>query len=56
MLGWALTFLMIALVAALFGFTTIAGSAFGAAKVIFYVAIALFLISTIVGALRGRRV
>ncbi len=56
MLGWALTFLVVALVAALLGFTSIAGTAFGAAKVVFYAAIALFVISTIVGALRGRRV
>ncbi len=56
MLGWALTFLVIALVAALLGFTSIAGSAFAAAKIVFYVAIVLFVISTIIGAVRGRRV
>lgn len=56
MLGWALTFLVIALIAALFGFGGIAGTAVGIAKIIFFVAIALFLISAIAGAVRGRRV
>jgi uncharacterized membrane protein YtjA (UPF0391 family) len=56
MLGWALTFLVIALIAALLGFGGIAGTAVGIAKIIFFVAIALFLISAIAGAVRGRRV
>ena len=45
MLGWALTFLVIALIAALLGFGGIAGTAVGIAKIIFFVAIILFLIS-----------
>ena len=56
MLGWALTFLVIALIAAILGFGGIAGTAVGIAKLIFFVAIALFLISAIVGAFRGRRI
>ena len=56
MLGWALTFLVIALIAAILGFGGIAGTAVGIAKLIFFVAIALFLISAIVGAVRGRRI
>jgi uncharacterized membrane protein YtjA (UPF0391 family) len=54
MLGWALTFLIIALVAALLGFGGIAGFAVEIAKIIFYVAIILFLISAVFGLLRGR--
>ena len=54
MLGWALAFLIIALIAAVFGFGGIAGFAVGIAKIIFFVAIALFLISAIVGLVRGR--
>ena len=54
MLGWALTFLVIALIAALLGFGGIAGTAVGIAKIIFFVAIVLFLISAIAGAMRGR--
>ena len=56
MLGWALTFLVIALIAALLGFGGIAGTAIGIAKIIFFVAIILFLISAVAGAMRGRSV
>jgi uncharacterized membrane protein YtjA (UPF0391 family) len=54
MLGWALTFLIIALIAAVLGFGGIAGFAVEIAKIIFFVAIVLFLISAIVGLMRGR--
>jgi uncharacterized membrane protein YtjA (UPF0391 family) len=54
MLGWALTFLVIALIAAVFGFGGIAGTAMNIAQIIFFVAIVLFLISAIVGVVRGR--
>jgi uncharacterized membrane protein YtjA (UPF0391 family) len=55
MLGWAVTFLIIALIAALLGFGGIAGVAMEAAKIVFFVAIVLFLIAAIVGVIRGRR-
>ena len=45
MLGWALTFLIVALVAAILGFGGIAGAAVSIAKIIFFVAIVLFAIS-----------
>ncbi|MEJ2378186.1 MAG: DUF1328 domain-containing protein [Pseudolabrys sp.] len=54
MLGWALTFLIIAIIAAIFGFGGIAGVAVEAAKIIFFVAITLFAISAVVGLVRGR--
>ncbi|HMO28666.1 DUF1328 domain-containing protein [Enterovirga sp.] len=54
MIGWALTFLVVALVAAVLGFGGIAGTAVEIAKLIFFVAIVLFAISAIVGLLRGR--
>ncbi|RVU13983.1 DUF1328 domain-containing protein [Methylobacterium oryzihabitans] len=54
MLGWAITFLVVALVAALFGFGGIAGTAVEAAKLVFFVAVVLFAISAVVGLLRGR--
>ncbi len=55
MLGWALTFLIIALVAALFGFGGIAAAATDIAVIIFYVAVILFLISLVWGLFaRGR--
>ncbi|HEY9211449.1 MAG TPA: DUF1328 domain-containing protein [Ancylobacter sp.] len=55
MLGWALTFLIVALIAAVLGFGGIAGTAIEIAKIIFFVAIILFLISAVIGLLRGRR-
>lgn len=55
MLGWALTFLIVALIAAVLGFGGVAGVAMEAAKVIFFVAIVLFLISAIIGLARGHR-
>jgi uncharacterized membrane protein YtjA (UPF0391 family) len=55
MLGWALTFLVIALIAALLGFGGIAGVAIEAAKIVFFVAVVLFLIAAVVGLARGRR-
>jgi len=54
MLGWAITFLIVALVAALFGFGGIAAAAVDIAKIIFVVAIILFLISAVVTMVRGR--
>ena len=54
MLGWAVTFLIIALVAALLGFGGIARTAVEIANLIFFVAIVLFAISAVIGLLRGR--
>jgi uncharacterized membrane protein YtjA (UPF0391 family) len=54
MLGWAVTFLVVALIAAVLGFGGIAGAAVDIAKLIFFVAIVLFAISAIVGLFRGR--
>lgn len=54
MLGWALTFLIVALIAAALGFGGIAGVSIEIAKIIFFVFIVLFLIAALVGAARGR--
>ncbi len=55
MLGWVITFLVIALIAGLLGFGAIAGVSIEIAKVIFFIAVVLFLISAVVGvARRGR--
>lgn len=54
MIGWAVTFLLVAIVAAVFGFGGIAGTAVEIAKLIFFVAIVLFAISAVVGLIRGR--
>lgn len=54
MLQWALMFLVIALVAALFGFGGIASSATGIAQILFFIFIVLFVVSLLANALRGR--
>ena len=54
MLGWVLTFLVVALIAGVLGFGGIAGASVEIAKVIFFIAVVLFLVSVIFGAFRGR--
>ena len=49
MLYWAFVFLVVAIVAAVLGFGGIAGTAMGIAKVLFFVFLALFLISLVFG-------
>ena len=49
MLSWALTFLVIALVAGLFGFGIIAGTSIAIAKILFFIFLILFLVSLIAG-------
>jgi uncharacterized membrane protein YtjA (UPF0391 family) len=53
MLNWVVTLLIIALIAAVLGFGAIAGAAVEIAKVIFFIAILLFLVAVIAG-LTGR--
>jgi uncharacterized membrane protein YtjA (UPF0391 family) len=54
MLRWAIVFLVIALVAALFGFVGVSGIAMEGAKWLFIIFIILFVISLLFG-WRGRR-
>jgi len=49
MLSWAITFLIIALIAAVLGFGGIAGTAVGFAKILFFVFIVLFVVSLVFG-------
>jgi uncharacterized membrane protein YtjA (UPF0391 family) len=49
MLRWALIFLVVAIVAAIFGFTGIASAAAGIAKFIFFLFVALFVLALIFG-------
>ena len=55
MLGWAVVFLIIALVAEIFGFGGIAAASAGIAKLLFFIFLVLFVISLVFG-WRGRRV
>jgi uncharacterized membrane protein YtjA (UPF0391 family) len=52
MLYWALMFLVIALVAAVFGFGGIASTATGMAQILFVIALVLFVVSLFAGLLR----
>jgi uncharacterized membrane protein YtjA (UPF0391 family) len=54
MLGWVVTFLIVALIAGVLGFGGIAGVSIEIAKAIFFIAIILFLVSAVVGLARGR--
>lgn len=47
MLSWAVTFFVIALIAAFLGFGGIAGSAAGIAQILFWVGLVLFIITTV---------
>jgi uncharacterized membrane protein YtjA (UPF0391 family) len=49
MLSWVVTLLIVALIAAVLGFGGIAGTAIGLAKLIFYIAVVLFLVSLVFG-------
>jgi uncharacterized membrane protein YtjA (UPF0391 family) len=55
MLGWVITFLIIALVAAALGFGGLAGTAVGLAKIVFYIFLVLFVISLVYSLITGRR-
>ncbi len=52
MLGLALTFLLVALLAGLFGFGLVAGASYTIAKVLFFVFLVLFILSLVSGAVR----
>ena len=54
MLGWSLIFLIVAIISAALGFGGIASASAGIAKIIFFIFLALLLISLIVNALKGR--
>jgi uncharacterized membrane protein YtjA (UPF0391 family) len=45
MLGWAIIFLVVSLLAALFGFTGMAAAFAGIAKILFFIFLVLFVIS-----------
>jgi uncharacterized membrane protein YtjA (UPF0391 family) len=49
MLSYSLIFLIVALIAGLFGFGFIASTAAGIAKILFFVFIVLFLVSLVMG-------
>jgi len=54
MLGWAIAFLVIALIAAALGFGGIAGASVGIAKLLFLIFLALLVVAIIARAVNGR--
>lgn len=53
MLHWTLVFLVVALIAAVFGFTGIYSAAAGIAQILFFLFLVLFVVSLVMG--RGPR-
>jgi len=53
MLKWAIIFFVISLIAGVFGFTNVAAGARGVAKVLFFIAVAIFLVVLVFGVLLG---
>jgi uncharacterized membrane protein YtjA (UPF0391 family) len=56
MLRWAVIFLIVALVAALFGFTEIASASAGIAKVLFGIFLFIFLVAVVLGLFAGNKI
>lgn len=54
MLSWAIGFFIVAIIAAVFGFGGIATSAAGIAKVLFFLFLIAFVVSLLMGVMRGR--
>jgi uncharacterized membrane protein YtjA (UPF0391 family) len=54
MLRWAIIFLVVALVAAVLGFGGIANFSFEIAKFVAIIAVILFVVSLVMGGMRGR--
>jgi uncharacterized membrane protein YtjA (UPF0391 family) len=52
LLHWAVVFIVVAIVAAFFGFGGVAGTAMGGAQMLFYAAIALIVITAVVSLVR----
>jgi len=56
MLRWALIFLVVALVAGLFGFFNVAGESIYIAKILFFIFLVLFVVSLLMGSRTSRDV
>ena len=56
MLRWAFAFLILALIAAAFGFMGVASAAAGIAKVMFYIFLVGFVIALVAGLALGRKI
>jgi uncharacterized membrane protein YtjA (UPF0391 family) len=56
MLKWALIFFVISLIAGVFGFTGISAAAGGIARILFFIAVVIFLIFVVLAFMAGNAV
>ncbi len=56
MLKWALFFFVVSIIAGFFGFSGVAATTAGMAKILFFIAIAIFLILLVLGLLAGEAI
>jgi uncharacterized membrane protein YtjA (UPF0391 family) len=55
MLRWAFVFLVIGIIAGIFGFTSIAGASIAIAKFLFFIFLAIFVVLLILGLAAARK-
>ena len=53
MIKWALIFFIVSVIAGFFGFTNVAEGARGIAKILFFIAVAIFLVVLVFGVFLG---
>ena len=56
MIKWAIIFAVISIVAGLFGFTGIAADSAAVAKILFFIALAIFVVLLVIGLFVGKKV
>jgi uncharacterized membrane protein YtjA (UPF0391 family) len=56
MLRWAFIFLVVGLIAAVLGFTNIAGASIDIARTLFFVFLVIFAVLLVAGLITGRRI
>jgi uncharacterized membrane protein YtjA (UPF0391 family) len=56
MIKWAIVFAIISIIAGLFGFTGIAADSAAVAKILFFIALAIFVVLLVIGLFVGKRV
>ena len=56
MIKWAIIFALISVVAGIFGFTGISADSAAIAKILFFIALAIFVILLVIGVAVGRKV
>jgi uncharacterized membrane protein YtjA (UPF0391 family) len=56
MIKWAIVFAIISVIAGVFGFTGIAADSAAVAKILFFIALAIFVVLLVIGLFVGKRV